>query len=469
MSTVVVRHYLYGPGQTGVPRRRCTVTLTGLGLWLSNENGEIIDSVVEESDDTGLVEVTVTPNSEIVGPDSYYVFRIAGTDVARAFIAPVSGAAVKLVDCLVDETTLDPLDPDLPSLYLARAELGVANGVASLGANGKVPSAQLPAGQGGVTDHGDLTGLGDDDHTQYYNQTRGDARYSQLGHSHTSANITDFASAVNTIVNAAVAALVASAPAALDTLDELAAALGDDANFATTVTNSLAGKVAASLLDAKGDLFIASAADTPARLAVGATGEVLSADSSQSTGARWVTQDRAADPLDIMYGLVAANDNPARFRDPSPLGTNGWWTAIFVPAGKALTTCWCMVHSAGTLGAGGENGFAVYDITGAQLGTTPSDSSLFTSTGVRGKALSAPVAASTSRRVVFMELRREGWSVEPSFAFQTGPSGAGAYDGGWPSGIRKSFYAGGTGHPASINPATHGSPTGGYQPWMGIS
>jgi hypothetical protein len=30
---------------------------------------------------------------------------------------------------------------------------------------------------GGVTDHGNLTGLGDDDHTQYHNDARGDARY----------------------------------------------------------------------------------------------------------------------------------------------------------------------------------------------------------------------------------------------------------------------------------------------------
>ena len=30
-------------------------------------------------------------------------------------------------------------------------------------------------------DHGGLAGLGDDDHTQYYNQARGDARYMQLG------------------------------------------------------------------------------------------------------------------------------------------------------------------------------------------------------------------------------------------------------------------------------------------------
>jgi hypothetical protein len=40
--------------------------------------------------------------------------------------------------------------------------------------------------------------------------------------------------------------LIAGAPGALDTLDELAAALGDDSNFATTVTNSIAGKVSKS-------------------------------------------------------------------------------------------------------------------------------------------------------------------------------------------------------------------------------
>ncbi|TBV12745.1 pyocin knob domain-containing protein [Stutzerimonas kirkiae] len=43
-------------------------------------------------------------------------------------------------------------------------------------------------------------------------------------------------------VQAAVAALVNSSPAALDTLKELAAALGNDPNFAATMTNALAGK-----------------------------------------------------------------------------------------------------------------------------------------------------------------------------------------------------------------------------------
>lgn len=48
--------------------------------------------------------------------------------------------------------------------------------------------------------------------------------------------------ALKTYVDTAIANLVESAPGTLDTLNELAAALGDDPNFATTVTNQIAGK-----------------------------------------------------------------------------------------------------------------------------------------------------------------------------------------------------------------------------------
>jgi hypothetical protein len=46
--------------------------------------------------------------------------------------------------------------------------------------------------------------------------------------------------ATTAFVTAAVAALVDGAPGAIDTLNELAAALGDNANFSTTITNSIA-------------------------------------------------------------------------------------------------------------------------------------------------------------------------------------------------------------------------------------
>jgi len=60
--------------------------------------------------------------------------------------------------------------------------------------DGSTAAASLTAfgggGGGGVTDHGALTGLGDDDHTQYHNNARGDARYSLTSHTHAYADIT---------------------------------------------------------------------------------------------------------------------------------------------------------------------------------------------------------------------------------------------------------------------------------------
>ena len=49
--------------------------------------------------------------------------------------------------------------------------------------------------------------------------------------------------ATETYVNNKVAGLVDSAPSTLDTLNELAAALGDDPNFATTIATQIGGKV----------------------------------------------------------------------------------------------------------------------------------------------------------------------------------------------------------------------------------
>jgi hypothetical protein len=55
----------------------------------------------------------------------------------------------------------------------------------------------------------------------------------------------------------------------------------------TWVTSDDANAIQNSIVDAKGDLISATANDTPARLAVGANGETLVADSSATTGLRW--------------------------------------------------------------------------------------------------------------------------------------------------------------------------------------
>ena len=61
--------------------------------------------------------------------------------------------------------------------------------------DGSTAAASLTAfggggGGGGVTDHGALTGLADDDHSQYHNDTRGDARYARRSN-----NLSDLSSA----------------------------------------------------------------------------------------------------------------------------------------------------------------------------------------------------------------------------------------------------------------------------------
>lgn len=56
----------------------------------------------------------------------------------------------------------------------------------------------------------------------------------------------------------------------------------------TTVFNNASAAIAKTIVDAKGDLIVATAADTVARLAVGGTnGHVLQVDSSTASGLKW--------------------------------------------------------------------------------------------------------------------------------------------------------------------------------------
>lgn len=97
---------------------------------------------------------------------------------------------------------------------------------------------------------------------------------------------------VATAVSTAVAALVASAPSTLDTLDELAAALGDDPSFATTTATALGNRLrvdtAAQGLNGtqQGNARTNLALGGAATLSVGTgTGTVAAGDDARFTGA----------------------------------------------------------------------------------------------------------------------------------------------------------------------------------------
>ena len=68
----------------------------------------------------------------------------------------------------------------------------------------------------------------------------------------------------------------------------LAKASGTDLDF-SWVAQDDSNAIQNAIVDAKGDLIAATAADTPARLAVGTNGQVLTADSAEATGLKWST------------------------------------------------------------------------------------------------------------------------------------------------------------------------------------
>jgi hypothetical protein len=74
-------------------------------------------------------------------------------------------------------------------------------------------------------------------------QTGNNGKYLSTNGASASWSTIDLTSAINTASAAAVTYLVDSAPGTLDTLNELAAALGDDASFASTVASSLGNKL----------------------------------------------------------------------------------------------------------------------------------------------------------------------------------------------------------------------------------
>lgn len=87
---------------------------------------------------------------------------------------------------------------------------------------------------------------------------------------------------VQGLVDSAVNALISGAPTALDTLNELSAALGDDAAFSTTVTAALGARLQLAGGTMTGDLTLAN---DPSSAMHAATKQFVEAQAAASAGA----------------------------------------------------------------------------------------------------------------------------------------------------------------------------------------
>jgi hypothetical protein len=73
----------------------------------------------------------------------------------------------------------------------------------------------------------------------------------------------------------------------------------------TWVTTDDTNAIQNAIVDAKGDLIAATAADTPARLAVGTNGHVLTADSTAATGIKWAAPAGGGKVLQVVNATTA--------------------------------------------------------------------------------------------------------------------------------------------------------------------
>lgn len=115
---------------------------------------------------------------------------------------------------------------------------------------------------------------------------------------------TDF---VLTAIAGAIANLVDSAPGALDTLKELAAALGNDPNFAATITNQLALKADASRQIIAGNGLTGGGQLTANRTITLGTPEAITATSQNSVSATGHAHALTLAPADIGAAASAVN------------------------------------------------------------------------------------------------------------------------------------------------------------------
>jgi len=137
---------------------------------------------------------------------------------------------------------------------------------------------QVTSSGTGVTDHGGLTGLfPDDDHPQYLNTDRGDARY------YTQDSID--AGILNTLYMPI-----------------------------TDINNLFAGVIDETIFSGKGDLIVGSGVNGFGMLSVGNDDEVLVADSTQTLGVKWAAVSRV-EYEQIVFTVSGQNLSATGVRD----------------------------------------------------------------------------------------------------------------------------------------------------------
>ena len=146
-----------------------------------------------------------------------------------------------------------------------------------------------------------------------------------------------------------------------------------------------------------------------------------------------------------------------------------FFARIFIPANQAINAVGMYITTAGTLGAGGENSFAVYDDSGTFVASTPSDNNLWTATGWRSEAFSSPIAAQGVDRFVYVSPLVNGYSSGVNTLYFTTRTQVTEGMVGFTNKRRSFFQSTLAAWPASFDPATYGGNGGGFIPFIALA
>ncbi len=144
------------------------------------------------------------------------------TNITVAYNDNANSISLSTGPDVVTTTSLNNTLTDSQTGYVPIADVGQPDGVASLDPSGKIPDSEIPS-------------------TIARDSELFSGSYNDLTDKPTIPSLTGYAT--ETYVVTAISNLVDSAPTTLNTLNELAAALGDDPNYATTITTALGNKL----------------------------------------------------------------------------------------------------------------------------------------------------------------------------------------------------------------------------------
>jgi len=158
------------------------------------------------------------------------------------------------------------------------------------------------------------------------------------------------------------------------------ATLGSDGKVPTGQLPPAPGAIDPAILDAKGDLIAASAADTPARVPVGLAGQVLIVDLTAPAGVKWATPAGIpATLLDAKGDLIAATGNDVAAR--LPVGVDG--QILVVDSSQPMGVKWGTPAASSGIPAG------IVDAKGDLIGASANDTPARVPVGSDGQVLLA--------------------------------------------------------------------------------